>query len=54
MRKFRIVNSNVRGADIISFEIEDDATEDEVAEAAFELIAERVDFGLEEVKGGEA
>lgn len=48
MRQFQITSGPAVGA---VFEVEDEATEEEIAEAAFNCAVEFLDYGWEEVTG---
>lgn len=52
MRKIRAyLNANIVGGDIeVEFEVEDDATDDEIEKEAFQQVMNFVDWYWEEVK----
>lgn len=47
MRRFKITGNDEAGG--VEFEVEDDATDDDIANAAFECVAEYINYGWEEV-----
>lgn len=49
MRRFRISSDRVQQIDGAEFEVEDDATEDEIAEAASEAVMGWISYGWEEI-----
>lgn len=51
MRRFKgVVRTNVHGSDIdFEFEVEDDATEQEIADAAHEEAIQWIDIGWDEI-----
>lgn len=49
MRLFRISKCNASGVEGTEFEVEMSATEDEIAAAAADAVAERLSYGWEEV-----
>lgn len=48
MKRFMIKHSSC-DADGFDFEVDDDATEEEIHEAAWEIVSQCVDFGYEEI-----
>ena len=49
MRRFELRSSQIDAANGIAFEAPDEATEDEIAAAAFEAISEILDYTWDEV-----
>lgn len=52
MKTFRITGNGKAAGQ--TFEVEDDATEDEIAQAAWDVAVQYVNFGYEEVKAVKA
>jgi hypothetical protein len=50
-RRFKIASKQIKGADGAEFEVACDATEEEIATAAFDAVAEHLDYGWEEIDG---
>ena len=50
-RWFRVRRADVRTAVGLEFEVNEEATQEEVDRAAYEAVAEYLDFGFEEIDG---